>query len=876
MINISDIGQLNVRIGLDSTGFQNGIGKLNQEMKKVQSEFKLASAELGKHGSELDKLKLKSETLSKQKEIQRQKVEALEKAHKNSVETKGKDSKATTDLEIKLNQARTQLVQMEQDLTSLNKEIEIQSNAFTKLGKNLEGIGSKMKNVGDSFSSVGKNLSMTVTAPIVAAGAGLFKLASDFQEASNTIRIGTGATGEALQALNNDFKAVYTSVNTNIGDASKVIADLNTRTGLSGESLQDLSTQMLRLGKITGENINTLIPATTRMFQDAGISAEDYADSLDYIFKVSQSTGIGVGKLQELMVQFGAPLRQMGFDWQTSAAMLGKFEKEGVNTELVLGSLRVALGKMAKEGISEPNKALAEMIKRIKEAGTAGEANAIALEMFGARAGPDMAAAIREGRMDLDELLNSIKASPETIEKAAKDTETVADKFAMLKNQMAVSLEPLGATLIEAVERAMPSIEKLIQGITGIIERFNNLSPAQQNVILALAAIAAAIGPVLLVIGTIISTGATLITTIGTISTALGALGGIGGALGIAFTALTGPIGLAILAIAAIIAIGVALYKNWDTIKEKLIQLKEAIIAAWNFIKDSTLEVWENIKNAISEKWESIKESIFNSLVFIGENIFAAWENIKNTAIEKWTGITNTITDKWESIKNSTLESLSNIQASISGTWENVSGVTSAAWDNLKGITSSAWNQIKGSIEANGGGIKGIIITYTEIFKEVWKKALELMNNITGGKFKEMADKVINAIERIRKAIQGGIERITEWNNTPVREKAFKITESIKRVISGANPARNYSGTSFFSGGLALVGELGPELVELPRGSRVYNDYQTNQILGQNEKRSGITLMIDKFINNTEKDIEQLAYELEFYRQRISSGRGRG
>lgn len=75
-----------------------------------------------------------------------------------------------------------------------------------------------------------------------------------------------------------------------------------------------------------------------------------------------------------------------------------------------------------------------------------------------------------------------------------------------------------------------------------------------------------------------------------------------------------------------------------------------------------------------------------------------------------------------------------------------------------------------------------------------------------------------------------------------------------------------------------MVGELGPELVQLPRGSKIYNDYQTNQILGQASSGhgQGINITIDQFVNNTDKDIEQLAYELEFYRQRISLGRGRG
>ena len=435
-----------------------------------------------------------------------------------------------------------------------------------------------MKTVGDGFTKVGKNLSMTVTAPIVAAGTGLVKLANDFEKANNTIRIGTGATGKALQDLNSDFKAVYTSVNTNIADASQVIADLNTRTGLSGESLRELSTQMLKLAKITGEDINSLIPASTRMFKDAGIETDNYAQALDYTFKVSQSTGIGVSKLQELMTQFGGPLRQMGFDWQTSAAMLGKFEKEGVNTELVVGSLRIALGKMAKEGISEPNKALAEMITRIKEAGTSGEANAMALEMFGARAGSDMAAAIREGRLNLDELIQSIKTSPETIQKAAKDTETVGDKFGILKNKMTVALEPLGKKLIDAIEKAMPAIQKLIQAITNIIEKFNALSPAQQDMILKLTLVAAAIGPVLTIIGKLVSVGGTLFSAFGSISTALGATGGAGAALGAAFTALTGPVAIIIGAITSLTAIFIALYRNNE-------EFRNVVNETWNEVK---------------------------------------------------------------------------------------------------------------------------------------------------------------------------------------------------------------------------------------------------------------------------------------------------
>ena len=104
------------------------------------------------------------------------------------------------------------------------------------------------------------------------------------------------------------------------------------------------------------------------------------------------------------------------------------------------------------------------------------------------------------------------------------------------------------------------------------------------------------------------------------------------------------------------------------------------------------------------------------------------------------------------------------------------------------------------------------------------------MDRITGGKFSAMADKVTSALGRIKDAISGAIDRIREWNNTTVREKVFSIKERITRVIStitSGGAASNFSGTSFFPGGLTMVGELGPELVALPRGSRIYNDQET-------------------------------------------------
>lgn len=902
------------KIGLDDKGFQDGISKVQRSLKLVQSEFAAASTKMGVYGKATETLKLKQDTLSKQMELQKQKVAALSKSYQESAATKGEDAKATENLKIKLNYAQAELNKMENELSKVNQELKVQSSGLTQMGKTFEGIGSKMKTVGEGFSSVGKTLSMSVTAPIVAVGTGLYKLATDFEKANNTIRIGTGATGESLKGLENDFKAVYTTVNTTMSDASQVIADLNTRTGLSGESLQELSTQMLRLAKITGEDINTLIPAATRMFQDAGISTEDYADALDYTFKVSQSTGIGVSRLQELMTKFGGPLRQMGFDWQTSAAMLGKFEKEGVNTELVLGSLRIALGKMAKEGISEPNKALAEMIERIKEAGSAGEANTLAMEMFGAKAGPDMAAAIREGRLNLDELISSIQSSPETIEKAAKDTENIGDKFVILKNQMAVALEPLGKKLIEAVEGAMPAIERLIKGITGIVEKFTSLSPAQQDLIIKFAMVAAAIGPVVSIIGKVISIGGSLFTTFGSISTAIGSASGATGALGTVFTALTGPVGIVIGAIAGLIAIFVTLYNSneefrnivnstWNEVKGIIGGIVDGLKELFKVFVEFAKQIWsqcgDSIVSVITSAFTLISTVIKNTLevikgvINIAVNIFkgdwqGAWDTIKNITSTVWENMKTIISTSLDLIKGIVNTVLSFIKGIISTVWDSIKGITVVVWNSIKSTTSSIWEGIKNSISTVINSIKSTITTVFNAISSTISGIWNGIKNTTTSVWNSIKNAITTPINAAKNTVKGAIDSIASFFRN-LRLPEIKIPKiklphfSLSGEFSLLPPSVPKLSVNWYAKGgifnspsVIGVGEAGTEAV-LPIDR--LDDLLAKALKKVNgasneDGNNGFTLHIENFINNTEKDIEQLAYELEFYRQRITMGRG--
>lgn len=839
-----EIGNLNVRIGLDSSGFQNGISNLNREMKVVESQFKASTAALGEHGKGLEGLKLKSDSLTKQTEIQKQRVEALEAAHKKSVESKGQDAKATQELEIKLNNAKAQLSSMEQDLKKVNKEIEAQSSSWYKLGQSLEPVGKKMQDIGKGMESVGKDLTKTITLPIAGIGAAAVKIGMDFEQSMSKVKAMSGATSEEMAQLEKAARDAGATTSKSAKDAADALGYMALAGWDSTTSMEALM-PVLRLSEAGNIDLAKASSLVTDSMSAMGLTTKDLPGYLDIVAQTARSSNTDIDQMAEAYLKVGGTLRGLGVPLNESALALGflanagiKGSEAGTALNAVMTNLTAPTGR-AKQALEELSfsafdsegnfKGLENVLFDLKDklSGMTEEQRNTYLAMIGGKEHVKDLNALLNGLDDsYDKLTLSLQDSNGALEEVAK---TMQDNNKGSLIELSSALEELGLKIYDVLK---PSIANIIEVIQGFIDKLNNLSPAQQETIVKIGLLVAAIGPALLIIGKLITFAGNTVTAFSTVSTAIANAGGV-------IALLTGPIGIAIAAITAIIAVGVTLYMNWDTIKEKAGQLMDGIKEKWNGIKESTSEAWENIKTSVTEKWENIKTK--------------------------------------------TSETLSGIKEGISESWGNVKSKTSETWDNIKTNTSNAWGFIKGKIDKHGGGIKGILGTYMDGYKLAWETGLNAMDILTGGKFSAMSEKVKEAFDKVKGWIEGAINKIKDWNNQRVENKEATFTTTIKQVFQTigdkiSNIGKNAQGTDYWRGGLTWVGEKGPELIELPRGSKVFSNEKSMEMMSgrgkANTNNSNLTIHIENFNNSTDKDIEQLAYELEFYRQRVAMGRG--
>ena len=247
-----------------------------------------------------------------------------------------------------------------------------------------------------------------------------------------------------------------------------------------------------------------------------------------------------------------------------------------------------------------------ETIQKLGQMKNETERDAIAMQLMG-KSAANLNPLIADQGETYKNLTDTLKqydldfVDQETLDKANEFN----DSLDTMKAIGSVAISTVGSQLAAYLA---PALEKVVGWFGKVAEWLSKLSPEVLTVIGVVAGVVAAIAPVLLILGKVAFAISSIMSLMST--------------LNLSFAALAGPVGIAIAVIAALIAIGVLLYKNWDTIKAKALEIKASLIATWNSIKAS-----------ISATINSLKTAMAN-----------AWNNIKATASSVWNGIKTAIT----------------------------------------------------------------------------------------------------------------------------------------------------------------------------------------------------------------------------------------
>jgi len=598
-----------------------------------------------------------------------------------------------------------------------------------------------------SLADVAKASAVVVGAAFLAMGAAAAKLVTDYDAGVDEIRIKTGQTGEALDALVDTFGRAAKRVPEDLTTVGQVIGELHTRTGATGDTLEDLAVTLLDFSRLTKTDVNDNVRAATRLFGDWSIATADQAKTLDEVFRASQLTGIGVDRLQQLVVDFGAPMRLLGFSFEDAAALLGKWEKEGVNTETMLSGLKFGVKTLAAEGVkaADMGDALRDKIAAIgQSADPVGES----IKTFGLRAGPDLAAAILEGRFEIDALVDAMRNGTDTIAAAAADTKDLDELWAQIVNTATVAVG----------ERLLPVLEGLLAWIT------NNLPAIEATVETVFAALGAAFDWL----------AANVIPPL------------VEGFRLVADDVLP--------ALAAVI----------DWLVANVLPPLQSIFTTWaENVLPALQRAFAFVQGWISDNWPLISKVVGQVAGFVKSAMDAVAAVFKAVmpVITKVADVAFPVVGAAASVL---LEVMSAVFGALGAIWQTAWDVATAV---AKGI-GDAFTGLQRGIKVVWDGIAGIV-----------KGAINTVIDAVNGMIRSL-----NGIQiHIPKVGVGDIAvGPFDWNglNLP----------TIPRLAVGARD---------FAGGWAMLGERGPELARLPRGTDVFTAAQSRDLLAGASGRAG-------------------------------------
>jgi TP901 family phage tail tape measure protein len=639
-----------------------------------------------------------------------------------------------------------------------------------------------MKDVGQGMTDIGKTMTAGISLPLAGIGVAAFKASTDLNASMANVATLVPDNIKRIQELKQNVQdmsvqfgkssadisdGLYQVISTfgDTADTSKILAD-NVKAAAAGmatttdainltaavskgyndtsektiKHITDLAFQTANLGITTFPELSKSIGGVTPLAATLGIKMED-------MFAVF-ATGAGItGDTSQVATQFQNILQGL---MAPTTAMAGLMKKLGfANGEAMLKSL-----------------GLQGTINKIVD--TAKKANVPLQNYIGSIDGQTLALALNgnlaQGFTSNLKAMGDVAGSTDkAFQQQTQGINKTGFAWEQLKQKAMVSMQQLGDVLGPIFLNLLTQLDPLIKKLQDFSAFFAKLSPNVQTVIVAVLAFIAALGPLLVIFGTIV-------TAIGTLMPVFEALGEV---IALVISGALLPI---IAVLAALVAIGVLVYKNWETVKAYALQIWGAIVA---FVQPLIAGMVTFINGKMAEMrafWSKYGAEIMQIV-----NIM--WSVIQvyfSTALQI---IIAAVRVAWEAIKGAVTIGMDVIKGVISVAWDVIKGIFSIALDLIKGNWQGAWNDLKSMVKSIFDDIVG---TIENVGNDFFNAGKGLIDQIVKG-IENAASAAYSAIQtvagKIRDFLPFSPAKVGPLSDLDKLDFGGPITDSIKGAL---------------------------------------------------------------------------------------------
>lgn len=606
--------------------------------------------------------------------------------------------------------------------------------------QNLQKASSKVRDVGKRIGSVGDTLTSKITKPALTATAAVAGIvgALGFKRL-----VGIDTARAQLKGLGHDGKTIESIMDSALKSVK------GTSFGL--DEAATTAANAVAAGVKEGEELTRYLTLTGDAAAIANIGLGEMGSILN---KVTTSNKAYNGELRQLADR-GLPV----YEWladeanTTSDAIFDMASSGAISTEMLLNAIENNIG---------------------------GAAAIMGAESFTAAWANMWAAVGRLGAAFLDAGGKGGGFFSQLKPLMADFTERI--------DNMGGLAEDLGVRFGQAFSNMVDKVKELKQ-------KYDDLSPAQQDLINKIAMIAPVVavglGPALKIIGAITTGFGFLLNIIPMIAGGFEIVGG-------AIAAMTGPVGLTI---AAIVAIGAALVVAYnksetfrdvvhtvfnfvkDVVTDVISVVSEYVLEKWAYLVDWWEENNELIKSSTDKVWKAIQGIIKVVMEFIVPLIKDYWNMVKINTEMVWDFIKLFIDNALVLITGIIKTAMQIIDGDWSGAWKTIKETLKTMWDNMKDFLSKTLKNIVKLTKERFENIKGTIKDKITQAKDAFVKKLGEMVASMINKGAEVVNSAKDKFEEVKQAVKDKMKDAVKALADKVAEMPGKVREKVSDMI---------------------------------------------------------------------------------------------